>query len=73
MPKSKKKQKNKPLKPAMPPVREVLQALAGVLAMGLPYNKKDTCTSCHIKRGARHHRDCIYREAIDMVVEYYHP
>ena len=41
-----KKTKNKKLEL---PAERILEALAGVLAMGLPYNKKGVCTSCRVK------------------------
>lgn len=53
------------------PAEQILDALAGVLAMGLPYNAKGVCTSCHIKQGQRHHADCHYHEAIQLVLKYY--
>jgi hypothetical protein len=67
-----KKKKKKAPKP-LPPAEEILSTLAGVLALGLPYNKKGICVSCHIKEGHRHHSDCHYHEAIMMVVKYYRP
>jgi len=66
------KKKKKAPKP-LPPASVILQTLAGVLALGLPYNKKGICVSCHIKEGHRHHSDCHYHEAIMMVVKYYRP
>ena len=65
------KSKKKAPKP-LPPAGEILRTLAGVLAMGLPY-EKGICTSCRIKRGHRHHADCLYHEAIMMVVKHYKP
>lgn len=52
------------------PAERILEALAGVLAIGLPY-EKGVCTSCRIKQGQRHHADCVYHDAINLVVRYY--
>src|SRR5208337_5582797 len=61
-----KKKKNKEL----PPARVFLNALAGVLSMGLPY-ERGRCASCGVKQDKKHHAGCLYLDALHLVLRYY--
>lgn len=66
------KKKSKKLKSREIPAERTLSALAGLLAMGYPF-VKDVCVSCQIKKGEHHHKGCIFRESLKLVLKYYKP
>jgi hypothetical protein len=68
---SKPKKKLKKLKRVLPAER-ILNALAGLLAMGYPFIK-DRCVSCQAKKSDQHHKGCVFRESVKLVLKYYKP
>lgn len=42
------------------------------MAMGLPY-KKGICISCGVTESKKHHTDCYYLDALNLIVKYYKP
>jgi hypothetical protein len=66
-----KKKKLKKLKNRELPAERILNALAGILAIGYPYVDK-RCVSCGVsKKDGVHHKQCIFREALKLVLKYY--
>lgn len=56
----------------LPSAALLLKTLAGVMAMGLPY-KKGICISCGVTESKKHHTDCYYLDALNLIVKYYKP
>jgi len=65
------KSKAKKLKKRELPAERILAALAGILAIGYPY-VDGHCVSCGVRRkDGKHHKACIFRDALKLVLKYY--